>query len=62
VTQPDTLRPVTVVSGFPGSGIDWLWLKDRLGACLVPEHLAEDPHTLPDRHDPSPVWRRAEAT
>jgi len=46
---------------FIGTGIDWPRLKDRLDACLLPEHLASGPHALPDLPDPFPAWRRAEA-
>jgi G3E family GTPase len=46
---------------FIGAGIDWPRLKDRLDACLLPEHLASGPHALPDLPDPFPTWRRAEA-
>ena len=45
---------------FIGTGIDWPALAARLDACLVPEHLAAGPETLPDRPDPFPAWRRAE--
>jgi G3E family GTPase len=43
---------------FIGSGIDWMALKARLDGCLLPEHIALDPETLPDLPDPFPVWRR----
>ncbi|MFD0857835.1 GTP-binding protein [Roseovarius aquimarinus] len=46
---------------FIGSGIDWKSLRTRLDACLVPEHLAQGPDSLPDMPDPFPIWRRAEA-
>ncbi len=46
---------------FIGAGIDWPRLKARLDACLVPEHVAPGPDTLPDLPDPFPTWRRAEA-
>ncbi|WP_424934372.1 GTP-binding protein [Amaricoccus macauensis] len=46
---------------FIGAGIDWAWLKARLDACLLPEHLAPGPDALPDLPDPFPAWRRAEA-
>ena len=45
---------------FIGAGIDWPALKASLDSCLVPEHLAPDPETLPDLPDPFPLWRRAE--
>jgi len=45
---------------FIGAGIDWARLKARLDACLVPEHLAPSPDTLPDLPDPFPMWRRVE--
>ncbi|MEM9229002.1 MAG: GTP-binding protein [Pseudomonadota bacterium] len=45
---------------FIGAGIDWPALKASLDSCLVPEHLAPDPETLPDLPDPFPIWRRAE--
>ena len=45
---------------FIGAGIDWPALRASLDSCLVPEHLAPDPETLPDLPDPFPIWRRAE--
>ncbi len=57
----DQRLPVTVLSGFLGAGIDWLELKARLDAALVPENQAQGPGALPDLPDPFPVWRRADA-
>jgi len=45
---------------FIGAGIDWLDMKARLDACLVPERVATSPDDLPDFPDPFPVWRRLE--
>ncbi|MCH2165812.1 MAG: GTP-binding protein [Marinovum sp.] len=45
---------------FIGAGMDWLALKATLDSCLVPEHLAPSPDTLPDLPDPFPIWRRAD--
>lgn len=47
---------------FIGADIDWPALKARLDACLLPEHLAPGPDSLPDLSDPFPAWRRAEAS
>ena len=60
MTLQDTRLPVTALSGFIGAGIDWPRLKDRLDACLLPQHLASGPRALPDLPDPFPAWRRAE--
>lgn len=46
---------------FIGSDIDWPALKARLDTCLLPEHRAPGPDTLPDLPDPFPAWRRAAA-
>jgi hypothetical protein len=46
---------------FIGAGIDWLRLRARLDACLLPESLAAGPDGLPDLPDPFPVWRREAA-
>ncbi|MEO1659171.1 MAG: GTP-binding protein, partial [Pseudomonadota bacterium] len=45
---------------FIGAAIDWPELKEKLDACLLPEHLAPNPEMLPDMPDPFPTWRRAE--
>ncbi|MEO1677832.1 MAG: cobalamin biosynthesis protein, partial [Pseudomonadota bacterium] len=42
------------------AAIDWPELKEKLDACLLPEHLAPNPEMLPDMPDPFPTWRRAE--
>ncbi len=46
---------------FIGAGIDWVTLKARLDACLVPAVAGIGPDNLPDYPDPFPGWRRAEA-
>jgi len=46
---------------FIGAGIDWAALKATLDACLLPEHQAQGPESLPDLPDPFPLWRRVEA-
>ncbi|MEM7056481.1 MAG: GTP-binding protein [Pseudomonadota bacterium] len=46
---------------FIGAGIDWLQLKGKLDAALVPEDQATSPETLPDLPDPFPAWSHAEA-
>ena len=46
---------------FIGAGIDWPALKARLDACLLPEHLGQQPEQWPTMEDPFPVWRRTEA-
>ncbi|MEO1197726.1 MAG: GTP-binding protein [Pseudomonadota bacterium] len=45
---------------FIGAGIDWPHLTARLDDCLVLEHLAPGPDSLPDFPDPFPIWRRTE--
>ncbi|GAB5508734.1 MAG: GTP-binding protein [Hyphomicrobiales bacterium] len=46
---------------FIGAGIDWATLKDRLDACLLPEHQAQDVDALLNLPDPFPVWTRQTA-
>ncbi|MEM8814041.1 MAG: GTP-binding protein [Pseudomonadota bacterium] len=45
---------------FIGAGIDWPQLRARLDACLLPEHLATGPDSLPNLPDPLPIWKPAE--
>ena len=46
---------------FIGTEIDWLALKTRLDAALLPENTEYVLHEIPDMPDPFPLWRRAEA-
>ena len=49
---------------FIGSGIDWVALRARLDAALVPEAVARGPEALAalaGMTDPFPGWRRVEA-
>lgn len=46
---------------FIGAGIDWLALKARLDACLVPETVASNLDEIPDYPDPFTNWDRAGA-
>ena len=45
---------------FIGAGIDWVALKGRLDACLVPEDQAATLEDLQNYPDPFPAWRRAD--
>ena len=45
---------------FIGSDIDWLDLKARLDAALLPEATLYSPQNPPRLPDPFPLWRRAD--
>ncbi|PCI88499.1 MAG: 4-hydroxytetrahydrobiopterin dehydratase [Hyphomicrobiales bacterium] len=45
---------------FIGVNIDWLSLKTRLDAALLPEALASSLDALPNLPDPFPIWRKTE--
>jgi hypothetical protein len=57
----DQRLPVTVLSGFPGAGMDKVALRCRLDTWRVPREIGSmGSTTWPDLPDPFPVWKRAE--
>ncbi len=46
---------------FIGAGIDWVALKARLDAALIPDDVEYSVENSPEMADPFPIWRQAEA-
>ena len=56
----DDRLPVTALSWFLGTGIDWPALNARLDSALLPEGTGYNPEAVPNLPDPFPQWRRVE--